>query len=72
MPRFSTKGDNMTDNSIANETPNASAPFPNVPTERSSAMTNPPQPKSPQLARALQWASWNIRRKNRAGRPPLA
>lgn len=54
------------DNSIANETPNASAPFPQVPSAPPSAITNPPQPMKPQLARALQWSAWNIRKKNRA------
>jgi len=59
------------DKSIANQTPDASQPFPRVTIAPAAPLTNPPQPKSEQVRRALQWAAWNIRKKNRAGRPPL-
>jgi hypothetical protein len=66
----------MTDN-ITDQAPQTAQPFPPVkPT--SGPMTNPPQPKSPRLAQALQWAAWAIRKKNRAAqsnngqRVPLA
>jgi hypothetical protein len=66
----------MADNSIANETPNASAPFPDVPAAPATPLTNPTrsplQSPNPIIRRAWQWAAWNIRKKNRAGRPPLA
>jgi hypothetical protein len=66
----------MTDNSIANETPNASAPFPDVPAAPATPMTNPTrsplQSPDPKIRRAWQAALSNIRKKNRAGRPPLA
>jgi hypothetical protein len=55
----------MTDNSIANETPNASTPFPDP-------ARSPLQSPDPKIRRAWQWALSNIRKKNRAGRPPLA
>jgi hypothetical protein len=46
----------MTDNSIANETPNASAPFPDVPAAPGTPMTNPTrsplQSPDPKIRRA--------------------
>ena len=63
------------DNSIANQTPNASAPFPDVPAVPASTLTNPArsplQSLNPTVRRAWQFALWNLRQKNRAGRPPL-
>jgi hypothetical protein len=57
---------------INDETPDNPPPFPAVvkiaPT---GTISNPPMPMKPQLARALQWAAWAIRKKNRGGRQPL-
>jgi hypothetical protein len=46
-----------------------------VPAAPATPMTNPTrsplQSPDPIIRRAWQWAAWNIRKKNRAGRPPL-
>lgn len=66
----------MTD-PIKDQAPQTAEPFPAV-KQTSGALSNPPQPKSPRLAQALQWAAWSIRKKNRAAqsnngqRVPLA
>jgi len=60
---------------ITGPNPNASASFPKVPVTPATPMTNPArsplQSPNPKIRQAWQTALWRIRKKNRAGRPPL-